>query len=691
MTATRIRALLRSIRLPTSQLTERLTKRNLFFVAALTLVVLIAVLLRLQPLNWGYTLSEFDPYFHYDVTEHIVANGFASWVDYRTDRAWYPWGRHVGRTSFPGLPMTSAALHLGLQLLGVQASVLDVCILFPVLFAALTCIVAFFLGREVGGDGVGLLAALFLAITPAYIGRTTLGFFDTETVGIFGILLVFLFYIRALKAEDRRWQLGYGAAAGLALGYVFASWGASRYPLSLVALFTFILLVAGRYRRRLLAAYVPLVVVALLIALQVPKLGWPFIREFESIAAIGVVFLLAMREVAERFPAPRTRLLFSAVCVTGLAGAALALWVMGFISLPIGKFLSVLNPLLRLDSPLVESVQEHRPATWASFYYQFGTLTFLAPLGIYFAFQRPTDEKLLLVSYAVTALYFSASMIRLTILLAPALCILAAMAVVAVLQPFADIAFRRIFSRRRLRFTATVSRGFAVVLVVVLFAVAFLPQMRGVDAAFSPTTLASSSLPVRSGVPDWSEALVWMKETLPQDAVVASWWDYGYWITVGAERISLADNGTVNATQIAQIGQMFMSNETTALPILKRLDADHVLVFTTLPLAASGQNLFGDEVKWRWMAKIGWNDNTADAQFEDTSITSQLAAFWKSENPANSNWYDQFAQFALPKSDSVLTKLMVYGAFGAFVTPEHFQLSFASSNGFVLIYEILYS
>jgi len=90
------------------------------------------------------------------------------------------------------------------------------------------------------------------------------------------------------------------------------------------------------------------------------------------------------------------------------------------------------------------------------------------------------------------------------------------------------------------------------------------------------------------------------------------------------------------------------------------------------------------------MAKIGWNDDAADAPFEDTSITSQLAAYWKSENPSLSNWYDQFAQFALPKSDSVLTKLMVYGAFGAFVTLEHFQLAFASSNGFVLIYEILY-
>ena len=251
MTATRIRALLHSLRIPTPQLTQRLTRRNLFFVAALTLIVLITVLLRLQPLNWGYTLSEFDPYFHYDVTEHIVANGFASWIEYETDRSWYPGGRHIGRTSFPGLPMTSAALHHGLQLLGIQASVLDVCILFPVLLAALTVVVAFLLGREVGGNGVGLLAALFLAVTPAYIGRTTLGFFDTETVGIFGLLLVFLFYTRALKLNEPRCQLANGVAAGLALGYVLASWGASRYPLSLVALFTFLLLLTGRYRRRL--------------------------------------------------------------------------------------------------------------------------------------------------------------------------------------------------------------------------------------------------------------------------------------------------------------------------------------------------------------------------------------------------------------------------------------------------------
>ena len=69
MTTTRIRALLRSFRLPTSQLAERLTKRNLFFVAALTLVVLIAlgvvayqILTREEPLdarfNGAYRLDD---------------------------------------------------------------------------------------------------------------------------------------------------------------------------------------------------------------------------------------------------------------------------------------------------------------------------------------------------------------------------------------------------------------------------------------------------------------------------------------------------------------------------------------------------------------------------------------------------------------------------------------------------------
>jgi len=695
------------------------SKGGLFFSICLISIVLLSILIRIQPLNWGYTLSEFDPFFHYSLAKHITENGFASWGEADIgSRSWYPFGRDIELSAFPGLPFSSAAIYFLLSGLGIQVTILDVSIMFPVLIAAATCIIAYFLGKDIGGKGVGLLSALFLALNPAYIGRTYVGFFDDETVGIFGIVLLSFFFLRSLNKKES-WQvsLGYSAAAGLSLGYVFASWGASRYPLSLLALFIFILLIMGKYSRRLLSAYGVLLGVSLLIAVSVPRLGLRFLSEFDCLAAIGIFLLLVLVEFSQRFTMRKNRIMFLTLSFLALGITAMVLWYVGFISLPVAKFIGVINPLYRFENPLVESVQEHRPATWASYYYQFGMLTFLAPLGIYFVSQKISDNTLFIVIYAVTTMYFSASMIRLTILLAPAMCILGALAIVKIIAPFTDIATQRSFTRRRLRLSPRVGRVFSVIFIIALFTLTLWPMIRGVDSAYTPTTLISSSIPVRSQVNDWPEALTWMKENLEEDAIVASWWDYGYWITVVGEKITIADNGTINSTQIARIGRMFMSNETQALVELKSAPGNppgYVVVFTTIGQAIGGPNLFGDEVKWRWMAKIGWN-GSADAALEDTIITSQLAYIYSltTDNQNLIEWYQQFASFALPKSDSVLTKLMIYGELASSNTirsiyeqipeaqqsieyllyltqPTNFQLLFASSGSMVFIYKVLY-
>jgi len=668
---------------------RQVPKEDLLLTLCLAMIVGIAVTVRALPYNWGYQLSEFDPYFHYDVADYVVQNGFSSWSDWHTDRSWYPTGRDIGSTSFPGLPFSSALLYLFLTGIGVQTTVYNVCVAFPVLMAALTCIVIYYFGKDLGGPKVGLLAALFLALSPAYIGRTSLGFFDTENVGIFGILLVSLFYLRSLDEERGRiTSLTYSILAGLFLGYVFASWGASRYVMSLLALFTFVLVIAKRYSQRLLISYAALTFTSFLIAIGVPKLGFRFITEFESIAVIGVLLILLMKEVTSHLTTQNLRFIFITLFLLAIGSSAVVLSHFNIIHLPMTKFRSVLNPFQRSVNPLVESVQEHRPATWSAFYYQFGLLVFLAPLGIFFAFQKISAKSLFIITFMLTALYFSASMIRLTIILAPALCVLGSLALVEVLRPFVNIVTQRTFSRRR-RLSLRVGRGFSAILIIGLFFLAFLPLLRGIDSGYTPTTIASSSIPLRANIGDWSEALAWMKQNLPRDTVVASWWDYGYWITVKGEKISLADNGTINTTQIAQIGRMFMSNETQALTILKDYDVNYVTVFTTIALAQQGQILYGDEVKWRWMAKIGGLDDTA---LEDTSITSQIAEAWSmnTQNQNLLNWYQRFGQLPIPNSDTVLTKLMLHGAFGI-LPPEHFQLSFSSSDGLVFVYKVIYA
>jgi dolichyl-diphosphooligosaccharide--protein glycosyltransferase len=190
-----------------------------------------------------------------------------------------------------------------------------------------------------------------------------------------------------------------------------------------------------------------------------------------------------------------------------------------------------------------------------------------------------------------------------------------------------------------------------------------------------------------------------MKTNLPPNTVVVSWWDYGYWITVMGEKITLADNGTTNSTQIAWIGRMFMSTEEDAIAMIDEFNEytsrynvnypiSYIVVFSTISQAPNGQFLYGDEVKWRWMAQIAGLNDTA---LEDTSITSLLANQWSQQTQDQFllQWYETFATIAIPHSDRVLTKLMIYGAFGI-LEPEHFELSFSSSNAMVFVYKVLY-
>ena len=465
----------------------RVSRRDILWFLCILSTVLLSVFVRILPLKWGFTMNEFDPYFNYEVTKYVVDNGFTSFVKWYTYRAWYPFGRDIGHSSFPGLPFTGALLYHFITALGFSVTVMDVCIIFPVLMGAVTCIVAYYFGKEVAGKGVGLLSALFIALSPAHIGRTILGFYDTETVGILGSLLAFLFYLRSLD-QTKKWQvsLGYAIASGLSLGWVFASWGASRYPLSLLALFTFILLIVGRYSRRLLTSYGALMGVGLAIAVSIPKLGLYFMMEFEGVVAVGVFLLLLMKEAVQRLKSYRGRVVFTTLFLSISGLAMIVLWHFGFVSLPLGKFMSVINPFERINIPLVESVQEHRPATWSSFYYQFGILVFLAPLGIIFVFQKLTNEKLFLTTYFLTTLYFSASMIRLTIIMAPALCVLGALAMVEILRPFADIATQRSFTRRRIRLFPKIGKGFGLIFITCLFVLTVWPLLKGIDSAYAP-------------------------------------------------------------------------------------------------------------------------------------------------------------------------------------------------------------
>ena len=615
----------------------RMSHSSLIHISLLLIILGIAATIRLLPLQWGFQLSEFDPHIHYRLTKHMVDNGFFAWTSWIDPMSWYPNGYNISASIFPGLAATAAlffqiANALNLAPAPILSSdvyhpltadpVFNFVIIFPVIMATLTVLVIYFVGRDIGGKQVGLFSAFFLALSSSFISRTSLGFFDDENVGIFGLLLFIFFFLRSIDPKrSLKNVVAYSVAGGLSLGYLFASWGAARYPLGIVVVFVFVLLMLRRYSSRLFLSYGTTFGVALLIAINVPKLGVGFLTEPTVLAVTGMFLLLSIYEISRRIKMPKNKVIFVVGFLSIIAVLFVALSSLGLVGELGEKFWSVIIPSERLgESPtqqLVQSVQEHRPATWGSFYYNLGIGILFVPVALFFIVQNPTNRNIFLGIFGLTAIYFAGSMARLSLLLAPAVSILWAVALVQLVRPFVTILREKPkISRRKLHFRPRVGKEFSagfIILLFLLLTVNFaLPSTnanysRVIDRANSPTTIAASSLPIRAQVSGWLDTLNWMRVNLDSTDVMAAWWDYGYWITTIGNTTTLADNGTVNTTQIGMIGKMFMSNETEAIKILEQFDVTHVLVFTTFGTDGSDTG-YGDEGKWRWMARIAGLD-----------------------------------------------------------------------------------
>jgi hypothetical protein len=94
-----------------------------------------------------------------------------------------------------------------------------------------------------------------------------------------------------------------------------------------------------------------------------------------------------------------------------------------------GRSLSLLDPTYASKYiPIIASVSEHQPPSWSSYFTDLHLASLLAPAGMLLCFRPLTDASLFLLLYGVTAVYFSGVMVRLMLVLAPAACCLAGLA-----------------------------------------------------------------------------------------------------------------------------------------------------------------------------------------------------------------------------------------------------------------------
>ena len=635
--------------------------------SALLLILFIAFTIRVLPLRWeipsgAVRLNEFDPYYQFILTRKMVQDGLLSpywptpWVN---TQLWYPQGLDMSH-SMPALPMTTAILYDIISFLGANVDLMMFASFMPAIIGTICCLIIYFIGKDMGGKPVGLFAALFLALASSFLQRTALGFFDTEVPGVLGLLLFIFLFLRAIE-ENRSLSssLKYTFGAAAALAYFITGWGAAYFVLDLSVFFVFILILLKRYSQRLLISYSIIFGVALFVATKVPDISLGYLTSGPVIPIAGVFLLLCLAEVLRHGISSRTKVWLTIASLAVLVGGFVAFWQLGYMESIAGKFVTVLDPFIRSANPLIESVAEHRISAWGNIYYELGVGILFFLTGLYFTLRNPTNRNLFLLLFGLTSLYFAASMVRLLVIFAPAFSLLAAIGILGVLKPFYTLLKEAphiaVKTKRGLARVSKEYSGIAIFLVFLLVVtnLAFSPQNNGTPrvygSAYTPITITAASLPIgqpNEPIPQWLNMLSWTQNNLESTTVVCAWWDYGYWLSLLGNVTTLADNATINSTQIENIGFIFMANETQSLKMLEKYNATYILVFTVLGIT-SGTSYYtasfagyGDEGKWTWMARISGQARDRfikDGLIDENSSLTDETTF---ANTTSGAWYD---------------------------------------------------
>ncbi|KAA3481424.1 dolichyl-diphosphooligosaccharide--protein glycosyltransferase subunit STT3A [Gossypium australe] len=561
--------LLKSFKLKTKQ------QELLIRVSILCLVYILAFITRLfSVLRYESMIHEFDPYFNYRTTLYLTENGFYdfwNWFDYES---WYPLGRIVGGTLYPGLMVTAVLIYRILRFLRFAVHIREVCVLTAPFFASNTTLVAYFFGKEIWDSGAGLVAAILIAICPGYISRSVAGSYDNEGVAIFALLFTFYVFVKAVNTGSLAWSL----VSAFGYFYMVSAWGGYVFIINLIPLYVLVFYF----------------------------LDW-------------VKHMLSDTKLFQAF------LRITVTCAVAVGGIALGLgMVSGYISPWTGRFYSLLDPTYAKDHiPIIASVSEHQPTAWSSFMFDFHILLFLFPAGLYFCFKRLSDATIFIVMYGLTSMYFAGVMVRLILVATPAVCLISAIAVSATVKNLTVL----LRSKNKVVQTGSTKRSGGSQssskalldqsqpfqkngAIALLFGAFYLLSRYATHCTWVTSEAYSSPSIVLAArgahgnrviFDDYREAYFWLRQNTPQDAKVMSWWDYGYQITAMGNRTVIVDNNTWNNTHIATVGRAMSSYEDEAIEIIRSLDVDYVLVVFGGVTGYSSDDIN----KFLWMVRIG--------------------------------------------------------------------------------------
>jgi asparagine N-glycosylation enzyme membrane subunit Stt3 len=577
---------------------------KIYYILLLPILVLgWFVRTRNLPLLQGKYLLGLDPYAFFRYSQEIFETGTLVTHDMMR---YVPWG-YTLRMDYKFMSYVLTYCYKIIHIFVPSMSQIEWHIIYPPVITIISFVFFFLFVREMFDSKVALLATAFLSVIPTYIYRTGAGFADHEALAMLFMFIAFWLFSLMWKSENKIKSILFGALAGALTTATYFSWpGGYRFLVVSLALFGIMATLFTKLEKTQVIGYVAFV--ASFVGFS--ALGFQnitFIKEIENLALLfSVAILIAnkikpiqtiMHDVEKLLPykVPTSLLILAALALVGLVVG----WILGLIdiSVIIGKLLHP-GGTSRFAFTVSENQQPYFTGgngwwygfSWTFLLAFFGSIYMIVNMfkslkvglsvaGSYaifiiiFIFGRFSPDA----KYDKIASFSSSTYLGWFALFAITLFALYLYYYNKDKKKFSDIFnihWGLMLTFIWFLFTAIIARGavrtiFAFAPAVAIVASYFVVNLtrdlfkhnnleKGLaimliiftifciyNNSVQATMMNSNS---GSGLPgQWEDSMTWIRDNTAEDAVIAHWWDYGYWTQTIGERATVLDGG--NAMQ----------------------------------------------------------------------------------------------------------------------------------------------
>ncbi|MCK5282710.1 MAG: hypothetical protein KAK00_04845 [Nanoarchaeota archaeon] len=554
---------------------------------------------RLQKNGQTYLIA-IDPYFWMRHARNVLENGHpgdelrnreTKEVCYEKGNNCIPWDIHMlapfGRDIPPDMfhAYLEAYTHKFLSIFNPNQDLMGSCFYVPIILSALCILPAFFIARRIGGNFGGFIAALFIAIHPAFLTRTVGGFADTDAYNVLFPLFITWLFLEAFETKSWKKGLILSSISGLIVSIYTITWIGWWYIFDFIIASTVIYLaiyllinrnnIRGILKHEALKHTI-IVLLAFFLSsfLFTTMMGGTFMAAFDGpfgfmrFKEVGIttVWPNVFTTVAEQNPA-------SLNSVIGQIGT-------GSLLLFLLSILGIVLTLVKKDSKDKKDLYYFiLSAVWLIIVLAIrpqNLIVFLSLIAlpiiikIVLAIYNKDLEidfkpAIILIIWFTATIYASTKGIRFMLLLVPAFSL------------GLGIAFGYIYKH----LSVYISKGLYLNKTIAKTVVIIVLLLMLINPVNTARNTAKQEIPSMNSA--WYESLDKINREAEPDAIINSWWDFGHWFKAIGDRAVTFD-GTSQGTPMAHwIGHSLLTNdEEKAIGILRMLDCGSNTAFRKL-------------------------------------------------------------------------------------------------------------